>query len=281
MLWRGGAPAGVVGSSNELCAVNRARPSFAESNTLKTSARRVASREIKPAVIRVVADAIGLAHAVRIATLGADQVLRSEAAGVGDGEGIGLDRLIRRAPHLDDREAPLQQGFGFVGQQIAHALRPGPFGVVVVHVEHGLLTSFASRSASSPERSVWSKTTTREAPETFFISASTSGSRRTSAPRDRRSRGLASGDRTNSKPVTSRSNSSSRAGRRGSSFAALHVRPRRGGDVVGPKVSLTGFTPVDGVMKTGGHRTGSVSGRRSVMVSPHSAVTPVRFIMPP
>jgi len=32
----------------------------------------------------------------------------------------------------------------------------------------GSRTSFASRSASSPERSVWSKTTTREAPETFL-----------------------------------------------------------------------------------------------------------------
>src|SRR5207245_380945 len=28
MLWRGGAPSGVFGSLNELCAVNRARPSW-------------------------------------------------------------------------------------------------------------------------------------------------------------------------------------------------------------------------------------------------------------
>ena len=38
MLCRGGAPGGVAGSSNEVCGVKRARPSVAESNTLKTSA---------------------------------------------------------------------------------------------------------------------------------------------------------------------------------------------------------------------------------------------------
>ena len=31
MLCRGGAPGGVVGSTNDVCAVKRARPSFAES----------------------------------------------------------------------------------------------------------------------------------------------------------------------------------------------------------------------------------------------------------
>src|SRR5258708_4302505 len=31
MLWRGGAPGGVVGSWKEVCGVKRARPSFAES----------------------------------------------------------------------------------------------------------------------------------------------------------------------------------------------------------------------------------------------------------
>jgi hypothetical protein len=31
MLWRGGAPPGVAGSSNEVCGVKRARPSFSES----------------------------------------------------------------------------------------------------------------------------------------------------------------------------------------------------------------------------------------------------------
>src|SRR5207249_11972792 len=62
-------------------------------------------RKIEPAVLRVVGDAVGLAHAVRIAALGADQVLGGETARVGDSERVCLDRLLDRAPHLDDREA--------------------------------------------------------------------------------------------------------------------------------------------------------------------------------
>src|SRR6266849_9216778 len=62
-------------------------------------------RKIEPAVIRVVPDAVGLAHAVRIAALGADQVPGGEAARVGDRERVGLDRLVDRAPHLNDGEA--------------------------------------------------------------------------------------------------------------------------------------------------------------------------------
>ena len=38
MLSRAGAPGGLAGSSKEVCAVNRARPSFSESKTLKTMA---------------------------------------------------------------------------------------------------------------------------------------------------------------------------------------------------------------------------------------------------
>ena len=43
MLSRGRAFGGEVGSSNAVCAVQRARPSFSESNTLKTiaSSRRM------------------------------------------------------------------------------------------------------------------------------------------------------------------------------------------------------------------------------------------------
>src|SRR5882762_7181358 len=95
-------------------------------------------RKIEPAVIRVVADAVRLAHAGRIAALGADQVPGGEAARVRDRERVGLDRLICRAPHLDDGEAALQEGVRFARQQIANPLRPGPLRIVVVHVEHGL-----------------------------------------------------------------------------------------------------------------------------------------------
>ena len=46
MLWRGGAPGGGSGRSNEVCGVKRARPSFSESNTLNTSAssRRISGK---------------------------------------------------------------------------------------------------------------------------------------------------------------------------------------------------------------------------------------------
>src|SRR6185369_244336 len=46
MLWRGGAPGGVLGSSNDVCGVKRARPSLAESYTLKTiaSSRRISGK---------------------------------------------------------------------------------------------------------------------------------------------------------------------------------------------------------------------------------------------
>ena len=41
-------------------------------------------------------------------------------------------------PHLHDGEAALQELVRLFGQQIAHALRPGPFGVVVVDAAHDL-----------------------------------------------------------------------------------------------------------------------------------------------
>jgi len=72
-------------------------------------------RKIEPAVLRVVADTVGFAHAVRIAALGADQVPGSEAARVRDGERVDWIGLLIARPHLDDGEAPLQQGFGFAG----------------------------------------------------------------------------------------------------------------------------------------------------------------------
>ena len=46
--------------------------------------------------------------------------------------------MADRPPHLHDGEAPLQQFLGFVRQQVAHPLRAGPFGIVVVHAAHHL-----------------------------------------------------------------------------------------------------------------------------------------------
>ncbi len=46
--------------------------------------------------------------------------------------------MADRPPHLHDGEAALQQFLGFVREQVAHALRTRPFGVVVVHAAHDL-----------------------------------------------------------------------------------------------------------------------------------------------
>src|SRR5262245_10176900 len=43
-----------------------------------------------------------------------------------------------RPPHLHDGKAPLQELVGLVREQVAHALRAGTFGVVVVDAAHDL-----------------------------------------------------------------------------------------------------------------------------------------------
>ena len=48
------------------------------------------------------------------------------------------DRLVDRAPYLDDGEATREQRLRLVAHEIAHALRSGPFGVIVVRREDGL-----------------------------------------------------------------------------------------------------------------------------------------------
>ncbi len=87
---------------------------------------------------RIVGDRVGLTHAIGIAPLRDDEVVERDAARVADREREALDRAADRPPHLDDGEAPRQQVFRLIGKQIAYALRPRPFGVVVVHAPHHL-----------------------------------------------------------------------------------------------------------------------------------------------
>src|SRR5437870_540327 len=84
-------------------------------------------REPVPAVLGIVGDRIGLAHAIGIAALRYHEVLRRHAARIADGEWKGLDRVADRTPHLYDREPPFQELVGFLRQQTAHPLRPRPF----------------------------------------------------------------------------------------------------------------------------------------------------------
>ncbi len=93
-------------------------------------------RKPEPLVIGIVADRIGLADPVRVAPLGDDQIVRRDGLRVAHRQRKGLHRIADRPPHLDDGEMPREQAVGFVRQQIAHALRSRPFGVIVVHPRH-------------------------------------------------------------------------------------------------------------------------------------------------
>ncbi len=96
------------------------------------------AREPVPVVLGVVGAGVGLPLAAGIEPLGDDEVVERDAAGVADREREGLDRMPDRPPHLDDGKAPREQILGLVGQDVAHALRPRPFGIVVVRAAHDL-----------------------------------------------------------------------------------------------------------------------------------------------
>ena len=126
MLWRGGAPRR-RGRILERRVRREARaPVFLRVVDLEHH-RLVAPhlREVEPAVPRAVLQPVGLPHAVRVAALGDQEIVGLDALGVGDGERIGLDRLVDRPPDLDDREAALQQLFAFVCGRV-HAPGAGP-----------------------------------------------------------------------------------------------------------------------------------------------------------
>ena len=73
-----------------------------------------------------------------VASFGHDKILHGYALAVGNGEGICLDRLIDRPPHLNDRKAARQQCLGLVGKNLADTIGTGPFSVVVVRRQHRL-----------------------------------------------------------------------------------------------------------------------------------------------
>src|SRR5262249_62031270 len=78
-----------------------------------------------------------------ILAVGNDETLERDAARVADAEREGFDRMADRPPHLHDGEAALEQLVGLVRQQVAHALWPRPFGVVVVRTAHDLADPLA------------------------------------------------------------------------------------------------------------------------------------------
>ena len=170
MLSRGRACGGAVGSLKAVCAVQRARPSLQRLVDLEDQRLvRAHAREPVPALIRVVGDRVGLADPVGIAPLVDDERLGLDGLRVADRQRVALDRMVDRPPHLDDREAALEQRLGLVAHDVAHPLRPGPFGVVVVDPADDVADFLRlALRRSLAVRSVWSNTTTRLAPLTCF-----------------------------------------------------------------------------------------------------------------
>ena len=57
---------------------------------------------------------------MRIAPLGHYQIVHCYALAVGNGEGICLDRLIDRPPHLNNREPARKQCIGLIREKLAN-----------------------------------------------------------------------------------------------------------------------------------------------------------------
>src|SRR5262249_29141293 len=96
------------------------------------------ARQPVPAVRGIVGYGVGLADAVGITALAYQKIVERDAARIADAEREALDRMADRPPHLHDGETALQQRVGLLRQQVAHALRAGPFGVIVVRAAHDL-----------------------------------------------------------------------------------------------------------------------------------------------
>ena len=147
MLSRGAASAAVSGSWKAVWAVNRARPSIAESTALEEQdLLALHAWEVEPPMLRVVREVEHLTDAVRalrarersavialVHEVRRDKVLRADGPSVANRERKGLHRSLNGVPRIDEREPPLQQIGGLAGKQIAYPLASRPRGVVVVN----------------------------------------------------------------------------------------------------------------------------------------------------
>src|SRR5262249_5888589 len=91
-----------------------------------------------PAVFAVVLYGIRLPDAVRITAFGYNEIIGRDAARIANGERERLDGMANGTPHLHNGKTSPKKRLGLAWQEIAHALRSGPFGVVVVHARHDL-----------------------------------------------------------------------------------------------------------------------------------------------
>src|SRR5262249_38182463 len=96
------------------------------------------ARQPGPAAARLAGDGGALADAARLAALAEHKIAPREAARIAERRREALDRQGDWPRHLHDGEAALQELVGLVRDQVAHALRARPFGVIVVHAAHHL-----------------------------------------------------------------------------------------------------------------------------------------------
>ena len=83
-------------------------------------------------------DAVGFADAVAIHQVGRHQIAGRNGGGVADRQRRVAQRAADRPPQVDHLHAAAQQVVRFVAEEVAHALRAGPFGVIDMHAGRGL-----------------------------------------------------------------------------------------------------------------------------------------------
>src|SRR6266508_5140791 len=113
-------------------------------------------REIIPTMLRIKCAVIYFADAVRVNARAGDQLLRANAPRVSNGQWLSLDWISNRTPDLHDGKSALDQLVGLVGKQVAHALRAGPLGIIIVRVTYGAadLFRFTHRAVCRAQRVV-------------------------------------------------------------------------------------------------------------------------------
>src|SRR6266478_8145793 len=89
-------------------------------------------RHIEPAVSGVVSDAVGLAFPIAVDQIRGDEIRKGDTRRIANGERRVTQRPANRPPYIDDLEAVAQQLLGFLAHQVAHPLRAGLHGIVVV-----------------------------------------------------------------------------------------------------------------------------------------------------
>lgn len=103
--------------------------------------------EVVPLLVGVVLDRSRVAGAVGVAMLDRDEVLVAEGRAVGEGQRVGGDGPVERAPHVDDAVAALLELVGLVGQVVLDAHRRRLGDLVNVGARDGRARGVGARPA--------------------------------------------------------------------------------------------------------------------------------------